>query len=99
MLAFKIIGDGVLFGGIVIVTLPFPLPETGVAPSPDALHPHAWLEAVTPMLAVPPAEVTLRLEGLMANEQLEPNCVRLYVCPFTVILPVLGLRPLFGPMK
>ena len=49
---------------------------------------HDELEAVTEIDAVPPEAVALRVEGLIANEHAEPNCVTVWISPLTVMEPV-----------
>ena len=72
---------------MVTVTEPLPVPLAGVAFNPDAVHAHAALDAVTAITAEPPPSGALITDGLIANEQLVPNCVIEYTAPFTVMLP------------
>jgi hypothetical protein len=65
-----------VFCGIVTVTLPFPVPPDGVAPSPVAVHAgHAAFEAVTLTRADPPPAGAKMFVGLIDQAQSEPNCV------------------------
>jgi len=76
------------FGGIVTPIGVLPLPLAGVAPRPEAVHEHAALDAVNATDVVPPAAGADKLTGLIANEHVDPNCVRVYVWPPTVIVPL-----------
>jgi hypothetical protein len=95
-MAVRTTGDTALFGGTVTVTVPPPVPLAGAAASPDAVHPHAALDAITAMSAVPPDAVAARFTGLIANEQTVPNWVIEKVAPLTEMLPLLGLTPGLG---
>jgi hypothetical protein len=61
---------------MVTVTVPFPVPNVGFAPRPEADHEHDWLDAVTDTGTLAPAAgICVRFDGLMVNEQADPNCV------------------------
>ena len=87
----------VLFGGIVSVTEPLPVPELGVAPNPEAVHKQDEFDVVTLTDAIPPAVETCRLAGLIPNEQpVLANCVMVNNCPLTLIVPVRCVAPVFA---
>ena len=90
MVAVTTLPSGVEIEGMVTVTGPLRAPEGGATPNValDAVHGHPSRDAMTFTVAVPPAAVALTLVGLIANEQVEPNCVTWYVWPATVMLPV-----------
>jgi hypothetical protein len=75
MRAVKTLDKRLPFGGTVIVTVPLPAPPAGATLRPEAVQAHAELEAVTPMIAVPPPAVALKLAGMMENEHPVPNWV------------------------
>ena len=75
IVAVKVWVLAVVLGGMVTVTVPLLAPAPGVAPSPVAVQLQDELDAVIAMVAIPPADVTCRFAGLIANEQPEPNCV------------------------
>lgn len=81
-----------VFAGIVTVTGALPEPLTGATPKPLAVQAESGLLAgqdeTTFTVARPPAEDALMVDGLIANEQFGPNCVMVYCCPLTVIVPV-----------
>src|SRR5712691_11447996 len=99
MVAKRIAGMAVTFGGIVIVTEPEPRPVAGVAPSPDAVQVHVEMEAAIAIVACPPAAVSDKAAGSIANEQVAPNCVILKIAPLTVMVPVRCATPLFGRIR
>jgi hypothetical protein len=85
------------FAGTVRETCPLPVPEEGLALSPEALHEQVVLEAVTVTYALPPMAETCRVAGLMPKEQPEAaNCVIVYTELFTVIMPVRWLPVRLG---
>jgi hypothetical protein len=51
------------------------MPPDGEALSPDAVHGHDALDAVMVTIAEPPEAGAESEVGLIANEQLDPNCV------------------------
>ena len=61
--------------GMVKVTGPLPVPLAGEALKPDAVHVQAAFDVETLTVATPPPAGAAMLGGLMASEQVEPNCV------------------------
>ena|SRR5437879_2798010 len=83
------------FGGIVTMTDPLPEPFGGDAPRSGAVQPQAGPDALMVIDAVPPDAGAERTAGLIVNAHADPNCVIVYVAPFTVIVP---LRELALPL-
>lgn len=78
-----------LFGGMVNVTEPLPVPEVGAAPNPDAVQEQEEFEVETVTDAIPPAGEICNVAGLIPNEQpVFANCVMVNNCPLTAIVPV-----------
>jgi hypothetical protein len=98
MVALWITGNAPRLGGIVTVTIALPTPLSGSGLSVALFAPHAQAASddETTMLAGPPAAPTVSLAGLMPNEQEEPNCVTVCVCPLTVNVRVRALAPTLG---
>jgi hypothetical protein len=96
IVAVKICGPLLTFGGIVTVTMPLPVPFTGVTPRPDAAHVQDARDGVTVICADPPAADTVSFDGLMANEQALPNCVTMCCWPPTVKVSWRAPAPVFG---
>jgi hypothetical protein len=51
--------------GIVSDTAPFPVPELGEAPKPEAVHEQPEFEVVIVTLAIPPAAEIVMFDGLI----------------------------------
>jgi hypothetical protein len=74
MVAVSAREEAPLLVGIATVTIAPPNPVEGVALRPEAVHWQLAPEAETAMEAGPPAEGTVKLEGLIEKEQPGPNC-------------------------